>query len=127
MRAAAAPVLLSLMLALPAGAMAAEGPAMPENGAKVSCIVSVLMPGALLVQCADVFAGTVMSVPAGGYWGMLICEQKKQMRGCPDVIPTTVKFDGLKFAENALNGASIGCVVKGNAKAYEDISLACTQ
>jgi hypothetical protein len=127
MRAAVATTLFSLMIAAPGAGWAAETTPMPADGSKVSCVVSVLMPGSLLVQCHDLFAGTVMSVPAGGYWGMLVCQEKKGTRGCPEVIPTTLKFDGVKFAENQLNGASVNCTVKGNAKAYEDVSFICAQ
>src|SRR5664279_3579522 len=123
MRRGAVVTFLSLTIALPGAAKAAEAPTMPADGAKVDCVVSVLVPGALLVQCGDLFAGTLMAVPAGGYGGVLICEEKKELR-CPDIIPATVKFDGIKFAENSLNGASVICTPKRLAGV---VTFACAQ
>lgn len=111
MRFATAVTCLSLAIAAGSAAQAAEAPVMPADGAKVDCVVSVLVPGALLLQCGELFAGTVMTVPAGGYGGVLICEEKKALR-CADIIPATVQFDGIKFAENSLNGAAVACTPK---------------
>jgi hypothetical protein len=108
MRFAIAVTFLSLAIAASGAAKAAEAPVMPADGAKVECVVSVLVPGALLLQCGELFAGTVLTVPAGGYGGVLICEEKTALR-CPDIIPATVQFDGIKFAENSLNGAAVVC------------------
>jgi hypothetical protein len=123
MRAAIAIPSLFLATTVSAAAQAAEAPVMPADGAKVDCVVSVLLPGALLLQCGELFAGTMLTVPAGGYGGVLICEEKKELR-CPDIIPATVKFDGIKFAENSLNGAAVTCTPKRLAGV---VTFACDQ
>lgn len=92
----------ALALAVLSVPASAATPTAPKNGEVVTCNVVNLMPETFFLQCADVFAGTLVEKTAGGYSGMLVCQFFGQA-DCQQVVPANVdKSVGSLKGHNAL-------------------------